>query len=62
MSILAVVIINSDNHPVYVKTRKDLDDSFMTDEENMNLLFNLNAALDIVDENQAHVRDTYLGK
>ncbi|XP_074603629.1 trafficking protein particle complex subunit 2-like protein [Brevipalpus obovatus] len=63
MSVLALAILNSDNYPVLIRTRHDYDSSSMNEEENMNLLYNLNAALDIVEErqNQAQNKDSYLG-
>ncbi|XP_015790274.1 trafficking protein particle complex subunit 2-like protein [Tetranychus urticae] len=63
MSVLALVIVNSDNYPVFIKTRHDYDKSKMSAEENMNILYNMNATLDIIEERQGQNqnRDPYLG-
>jgi len=63
MSVIAVVIVNSDNHPVYIRIKHDNDKSKINEEENMTILYNINAALDIVEEkqNSNQSRDAYLG-
>lgn len=63
MSVIAVVIVNSENHPIYIRIKYDYDKKKISEEENMTILYNINAALDIIDEkqNNSQSRDTYLG-
>ena len=50
MSVLALVIVNAENYPVYIRTRYDYDKSKISEEENVTILYNINATLDIIEE------------
>ncbi|RWS03563.1 trafficking protein particle complex subunit 2-like protein [Dinothrombium tinctorium] len=62
MSVIAIAIINSENVPIYIKTKHDFCEN-SEDEEKINLLYILHSSLDIVEErqNQLQNRDAYLG-
>lgn len=63
MSVLFIVIVGSDNVPIYLKSRnmfqKNLDDP----SEDIDLLYELHSSLDIVEEksHSPENRDQYLG-
>ncbi|RWS24160.1 trafficking protein particle complex subunit 2-like protein [Leptotrombidium deliense] len=63
MSVTAVAIINSENIPIFIKTKFDFIEKSEGDEQNVNLLYILHSSLDIVEEkqNQHQSRDPYLG-
>ena len=63
MSVLFIVIVGSDNVPIYLKSRNMFQNSDDLSED-IDLLYELHSSLDIVEEksHSPENRDQYLGK
>lgn len=64
MSVLFIVIVNSDNVPIYLKSRNMFQKNNDDPSEDIDLLYELHSSLDIVEEklHSPENRDQYLGK
>ena len=64
MSVLFIVIVGSDNVPIYLKSRNMFQKNNDDPSEDIDLLYELHSSLDIVEEKSRSPenRDQYLGK
>lgn len=63
MSVVALAIVNRDNHPLLIRTRSDFVQDAASEAERLKLVYLLHSSLDIIEEKQnlTQHRDAYLG-